>query len=194
MALAQMRFRFRGVSFSVATVLTVATSAAAQGRGARRPVDPATPSAPHERMTFFEGTWSMEPGGYFKSGAAPQTAHEETCAWLAGGRRHMVCRSWRAGADSTKRESIYILSYRDADSTYVSHFAFAGGANLVYYGRVEGDRWVMNLQPPPRWPANERLRTIITAVPGGGLRFVEEHSVDGGPWTITEDYRYRRVR
>jgi hypothetical protein len=51
----------------------------------------------------------------------------------------------------------------------------------------------MNLQPTPLWPANHRLRTIITAVPEG-LRYVEESSVDRGPWKITEDYRQKRVR
>jgi hypothetical protein len=181
--------------FVLLTGLILPLQAAAQDARPRRPADPLVPSRPHERMSFFEGTWSMEPGGYFKGGGrTPSTAHEETCAWLPGGRRHMICRSWRERAgDSTRREAIYILSYREADSTYVAHFAFSNGANLVYHGRPEGDRWIMNLQPTPLWPANERLRTIITAVPGG-LRYVEEHSVDGGPWAITEDYRHRRVR
>jgi hypothetical protein len=145
-------------------------------------------------MTLFEGTWSQEPGGYFKSGGTTPAGHEETCGWLPGGRRHMVCRAWREETKGApRREAIQILSYREADSTYIARFAFPGGATLEYHGRIEGDRWVMNLQPGPNWPANQRLRTIITAVPGG-LRYVEEHSVDGGPWTITEDYRHRRVR
>jgi hypothetical protein len=92
-----------------------------------------------------------------------------------------------------RREAIQILSYREADSMDITRFAFPGGATLEYHGRIEGDRWVMHLQPGPNWPANQLLRTIITAVPGG-LRYVEEHSVDGGPWTLTEDYRHRRVR
>lgn len=141
--------------------------AGAQDPRPPRRSDPSVPSPPHERMTLFEGTWS---------------------------RRHMVCRAWREETKGApRREAIQILSYREADSTYIARFAFPGGATLEYHGRIEGDRWVMNLQPGPNWPANQRLRTIITAVPGG-LRYVEEHSVDGGPWTITEDYRHRRVR
>ena len=81
----------------------------------------------------------------------------------------------------------------ERDSTYVAHHAFADGTTFTYHGRIEGDRWIMNLQPTPFWPANQRLREIITPVPGG-MRYVEELSVDGGPWKVTEDYRQRKVR
>ena len=164
-----------------------------QNDRAKRP-DPLAISAPHEKMAFFEGTWSMEPGAWFKGGGTGPTQHEETCAWLGGGRRHMVCRSWRTrGTDTVRRESIYTLSYRERDSTYLAHFAFAGGETLTYTGRLDGDRWVMNLQSTPLLPSNLRLRTIITRV-GTSVRYVEEASEDGGPWSVTEDYRYRRVR
>jgi hypothetical protein len=81
----------------------------------------------------------------------------------------------------------------DRMAAYVAHHAFAGGATLTYDGIIKGDRWVMNRQPTPFWPANERHRTIITPVPNG-MRYIEEHSVDGGPWKVTEDYRYRKLR
>jgi hypothetical protein len=145
-------------------------------------------------MKLFEGTWVPVPGAQAKSGATPSPTAQETCAWLSGGRRHMVCRTtYTVEGLSAPRESMYILSYREADSTYIAHFAFPGGDNLLYHGRLEGDRWVMDLQPTPLLPANKRLREIITVVPEG-LRYVEEQSVDGGPWTITEDYRRRRIR
>lgn len=184
-------FHMAGVTLALHLL---SSSASGQNASPARPADPLVPSAPHERMTFFEGTWAMEPGAYFKSGAPPSSAHEETCAWLAGGRRHMVCRSWRERpGDGVRREAIYILSYDEHDAAYIAHFAFAGGATLTYRGRVEDDRWVMDMQPTPLLPPNDRFRTTITKLPSG-LRFIEEHSVGGGPWTVTEDYRYRRVR
>ena len=145
--------------------------------------DPSAVSTPHEKMTFFEGTWSVEPG-----------AHEETCAWLSGGRRHMVCRSWRQRPGETvRRERIQILSYQQHNATYLAHFAFPNGDTVTYIGRVDGDRWVMDMQPSPLLPSNERFREIITKV-GDSLRFVEERSVNGGAWSITEDYQSRRIR
>ena len=159
----------------------------------RRARDPAEPSPPHERMAVFEGTWAVAPGAWFESGPQPPGTSEDTCAWLPGGRRHMVCRRWiQAEGSDVRRESIQVLSYRGRDSTYVSHLAFPTGATLTYHGRIEGERWVMNLQPSPHFPPNLRLRTIITQEQDG-LRFIEEASEDGGAWRKTEDYRYQRV-
>ena len=172
----------------------LSSPAAAQDSRPRRSADPAMPNPAHERMKLFEGTWVPVPDAYLKSGARPSPTSQETCAWLSGGRRHMVCRTtYTVEGYSVPRESMYVLSYREADSTYIAHFAFAGGDNLVYHGRLEGERWVLNLQPTPLLPANKRLREIITVVPEG-LRYVEEQSVDGGPWTVTEDYRRRRIK
>jgi hypothetical protein len=105
----------------------------------------------------------------------------------------MVCRRWTQleGSDA-RREAINIMSFRGRDSTYIAHFAFPDGATLTYHGRIEGERWVMDLQPSPLIPSKVRLRTIITPGPDE-LRFVEEASEEGGAWRITEDYRYRRV-
>ena len=176
-------------------ILALSLTTPAEGQDSIRPArrNPADPSAPHERMAVFEGTWTMAPGAYFESGPQPAGQGEETCAWLPGGRRHMVCRRWtqREGSD-VRREAINVMSYRGRDSTYIAHFAFPDGQTLTYHGRIEGERWVMNLQPTPLFPATLRLRTIITSEPDG-LRFVEEASEDGGAWRVTEDYRYRRV-
>jgi hypothetical protein len=176
------------------TLMTLAQPSHATAQNSSpRPRDPAEPNAAHERMTFFEGTWTTDGKPDAANGAPAPSDFEETCAWLAGGRRHMVCRSSsRSAGGAPARESLYMLSYRNRDSTYIAHFAFPGGSTLTYHGKLEGERWVMNLQPTPFWPANNRLRTIITAVPEG-LRYVEESSVDGGPWKVTEDYRRIRV-
>lgn len=156
--------------------------------------DPMAPSAPHERMIAFEGTWTTDGQPDAANGIPAPAAYEETCTWLAGARRHMVCRSWtELTAGAPRRERLFVLSYRGADSTYIAHLAFPSGATLTYEGRPDGNRWIMNLLPTPRWPPNQRLRTIIHANPDE-LRFVEESSVDGGAWEVTEDYRLRRVR
>lgn len=190
-----MNFRVPFGRFAASAVLAGCLhplGAIAQNSPPRRS-DPSVASAPHEKMTFFEGTWSVEPDAEVKRGTTTPS-HEETCAWLPGGRRHMVCRSWRQRPGETvRRETIQVLSYQEHNGTYLAHFAFPSGDIVTYVGRVEGNRWVMDMQPSPLLPPNERFRETITKV-GNGLRFVEERSVDGGPWTITEDYRYRRVK
>jgi hypothetical protein len=167
--------------------------AAGSSQDPARPAPVDSASLPYERMAFFEGTWELQPGG-IPASIAKQAGRLETCGWLPGGRHHMICRTYRtaAGGGAT-RESMSILSYREEDSTYIQYFAFPGGANLMYHGRLDGDRWVMEMQPSPLLQKNLRFRMIITPVEGG-IRFVEERSKEGGPWAVTEDFRYRRVK
>jgi hypothetical protein len=183
-----------GVAGMVAMLFLLPLEALEQNAPRATPAPPSAPSAPHERMVLFEGTWTMQPNPYFKGQPAgtPVGAGEETCAWLPGGRRHMVCRSWRE-RDGVRREAMYILSYRAQENIYIAHHAFPDGANLTYHGRIDGERWVMDMVSAPNLRPNQRFRTIITKVPDG-LRYVEELSIDEGPWQITEDYRLRRVK
>ena len=156
-----------------------------------KPKDAMAPSAPHERLNVFEGTW--EPEGAVPAGTAQQAAARETCEWLTGGRRHLICRVKYQTPEGVTRERTHILSYRVEDSTYIAYFTFPSGDNLLYHGRVEGDRWIMDMQPSPLLPGNKRFREIITPTENG-FRYVEEASTDGGPWRVTEDYRMRRVK
>ena len=178
---------------TLAVTVSFTTAAVAQDSAARPRRDPSEPSAAHERMAVFEGTWTLAPDSAAERATTTPAKHEETCTWLVGGRRHMVCRSWTEAGNGVRREAIQVMSYRGRDSTYVSHLAFPGGATLTYHGRIEGARWIMNLEPNPSTPANLRIRTIITPEPDA-LHFVEEASEDGGAWQVTEDYRHLRVR
>jgi hypothetical protein len=49
--------------------------------------DPSVPREPHERMTFFEGTWTTDGKPDAANGNPAPVGHEETCGWLPGGRR-----------------------------------------------------------------------------------------------------------
>ena len=177
-----------GASLLIAAMMI----AAGPAQDAVKAQDSMAPSAPHERLTVFEGTWERD-HGTIPAGAAPQPPERETCEWLTGGRRHMICRLRYQKPEGVTRERTHILSYRAEDATYLVYFAFPSGDNLLYHGRVEGDHWIMDMQPSPLLPKNKRFREIITPTENG-LRFVEEASTDGGPWTVTEDYRMRRVK
>jgi hypothetical protein len=181
-------------SLAVVALLLLSAVAFAQSTSPARPRSPSEPSVPHERMTFFEGTWSAEPKGSIKGKPADNSipAHEETCAWMPGGRRHMICRGWRV-RDGVRSDAMYIMSYREEGDIYIVHHAFPSGDTVTYHGTLDGERWVMDMVSAPGLRKTHRLREIITAVPEG-VRYVEERSVDGGPWEVTEDYRFRRVK
>ena len=162
-------------------------AAAAQGTSApRRANTPATPSPAHERLAAFEGTWTL-------IGSASDLASRDTCAWLSGGRRHMVCRR-TTESSAGAREEMMIYSYRRSDSTYTVTVLLSGGQVWSYAGRPEGDRWVFYLANS-RPDAPQRLRQVI-ATSADTLHFVEEVSQNGGPWRLTdasEDYKYVRA-
>lgn len=104
----------------------------------------------------------------------------------------MICRSWRE-RDGLRNDAMYIMSYREEDDTYIVHHAFGGGAAVTYHGKFDGERWLLDMVSAPGLPKTHRFREIITAVPGG-IRYVEERSINGGPWEVTEDFRHRRVK
>ena len=171
----------------MAALLIATAESAGQGTSpASRPTSPTTPSPPHERLAAFEGTWT-------KSGSASDRASRDTCAWLAGGRRHMICRRATRSSAGTQ-EQMMIYSYRRSDSTYTVTALLSGGQVWNYAGRPEGDRWVFYLANT-RPDAPQRLRQVIAASTDT-LHFVEEVSDNGGPWRLTdasEDYKYVRT-
>jgi hypothetical protein len=145
-----------------------------------------SPRPAHERLAVFEGTWTRPdlPAGQ---------SFRETCAWLAEGRRHMICRQ-RREAPSGAMEQVVIYSYRGADAMYLVTVLLAGGQVWRYEGQLEGDRWVLNLvSARPNSP--QRLRQVV--IPAGDtIRFMEEVSENGGPWRLSdpsEDYSHVRV-
>jgi hypothetical protein len=152
-----------------------------------RPNAPTTPRPAHERLAAFEGEWIM-------AGSTGDSSPRDSCAWLAGGRRHMVCRRLTQAADGA-REQMMIYSYRGSDSTYTVTVLLAGGQLWSYAGRPVGNRWELNLTSVlPDAPL--RLRQVIVAS-SDTLHFVEEVSESGGPWRLTdpsEDHKYVRVR
>lgn len=142
---------------------------------------PMTPSPPHEALSFFEGSWTIE------ERPAPQE-FVEACAWLPAGRRHMVCRStWLAASGA--REGWSIFSYRAADSTYLYHGLRAGGAVEPMQGRQLPDGWEF-LSEAGVGAERQRMRVVITQLAAQRFRLVASAATGDGPWEVvgTEHY------
>jgi hypothetical protein len=157
------------------------TFAAITLAGFAQATPPPQQGRPVERLSVFEGTWGRE--------GTPTDKFKETCAWLAGGRRHLVCDTETQRPDGASR-MLRVHSYRGG--TYTVFVAIGDGPTMTYAGGSDGDRWIFNLQSDR--PDNpQRLRQIITPTKDR-IRFVEESSENGGPWKTTEDYSYVRVK
>lgn len=179
--------------FLAAIMLGAAAMASAQllppRGGPLPPGATAVTEDPHERLRFFEGRWEVV--------GLPAGRHfEETCEWLSGERRHLVCRARTttsgagAGAAAGADHSMSVLSYRPSDATYQYHGFTSDGAVHTMQGRRSGDVWQFSGEDSSG--GTSRRRTRMTIIPGGERSFVlqQETSIGNGPWQREPDVRY----
>lgn len=168
-----------------------ATLAAAPSLGAQPAApapSPATPSAPHERLAFFEGEWTVEE-------LPAARAFRERCAWLEGGRRHVVCRSRSKSAAGEWREGLSMFSFRPADSSYVYYGLRPGGVTQQLVGRATADGAGWEFQGEEgAGPARQRTLVRIARLPGGRFRFVERTALGDAAFAGADTIHYRPAR
>lgn len=158
-------------------VVTVAT---AQSAAVPRPLDH---SPPHERLGFFEGSWTT-------ADATPEEGFLEVCAWLAEGRRHMVCKS-RWNTSSGPREGLSVFSYDSANEEYVYNGFRAGGSHVIQRGSEQGGRWQFRSE---RGNGADRLRSRVTIEPNDrGFTLLSETSKGDEPFRAGAKVEYLRL-
>ena len=165
----------------LAVACTLATSSAcATVHAQAAPPDAPTPA--HERLTFFEGTWTVKE-------VPPERRYRETCAFMEGGRRHMVCRTRSIAASGRLRESMSIFSYDPTDSTYLYYGLRSGGAVETLRGRPSEGGWRFSGERG-EGPARVRVLVTISRVPGGQFRLVEQTAAGDAPFGAGEAVHY----
>lgn len=145
---------------------------------------PATPSEPHEALAFFEGTWTT-------SDSTPEDDFKETCAWLAEGRRHMVCRSsWRT--ETGRRDGLSIFSYDLASNEYRYHGFRSGGAVVTHKGQRLPNGWLFTSD---RGAGADRIQTRVTIekTAEGRFSFLSENAKGDSPWVMAAKFEYVRA-
>lgn len=143
---------------------------------------PDTPLPEYEALAFFEGTWTI-------AELPPEQEFLETCAWLPGGRRHMVCRSRFRAADGTLREGLSLFSYDPETGTYHYYGLRPSGAIETNRGTFDGARWIFTGEER-RGETVRRRRITIRRAEGDGFHFLEESSDEDGSWRAEEACRY----
>ena len=161
----------------------------ALGAQATRPAaSPMVPSAAHERLAFFEGLWTVEELPVARE-------FRERCAWLDGGRRHMVCRSRSRSAAGEWREGLSMFSYRPADSSYAYYGLRPGGATQALLGRTteDGRQWEFQGEEGAG-PSRTRTLVRISSLPGGRFLLVEQSALGDAPFVAADTVHYRAAR
>src|SRR5438132_706537 len=92
--------------------------------GAESP-SPAEYSEPHEALAFYEGTWTKPD---------KNDGYKETCTWLDGRRRHMICRA-TLPTPTGMREALGVYSYDEESRQYLSHGFSGNGRILIEKGQ-----------------------------------------------------------
>jgi hypothetical protein len=181
------RTPFRALLFAVLIGAPGALLAQATAPGAA-PSGPASVSPPHERLAFFEGLWTVEE-------VPPAREFRERCAWMEGGRRHMICRSRSRNAAGVWREGLSMFSYRPADSAYVYYGLRSSGAAQMLTGRVDapGEYWEFRGEEG-QGAARERTLVRIAKLAGGRFRFVEQVARGDAPFASADTVHYRPAR
>lgn len=156
--------------------------AAAQG------ASPAAASEPHERLAFFEGLWSIDE-------VPPTREFRERCAWLEGGRRHMVCRSRSKSAAGEWREGLSMFSYQPADGSYVYYGLRPSGATQALVGGPTADRngWEFRGEEGTG-AARVRTHVQIMRLSDGRIRFTAQTASGDVPFDAADTVHYRAAR
>lgn len=162
-----------------------ARSLQGQAASGARPASPSQPSAPHERLTFFEGVWTVEE-------LPAERGYRERCSWMEGGRRHMVCRNRSRSAEGDWREGLSMFSYRAMDSTYLYYGLGRSGGTQQLLGRAAPDGAVWEFTGDET-TSEGRVRTLVRIVrlPNGRFRFVEQTARGDAPFTTADTIHYR---
>jgi hypothetical protein len=145
---------------------------------------PTTPSEPHEALAFFEGTWTT-------SDSKPEDDFKEICAWLAEGRRHMVCRSrWKS--EVGRREGLSIFSYDPSFNEYRYHGFRAGGAVVTHKGQRLPQGWLFTSD---RGSGDDRIQSRVTIERTAKDRFsfLSESAKGEKSWSVGAKFEYVRI-
>ncbi|MEO6363868.1 MAG: hypothetical protein ABIO71_11605, partial [Caldimonas sp.] len=150
----------------------------------RSPPSPLGYSEPHEALAFYEGTWT-----------SLDKKHEdlqETCSWLAGGRRHIVCKTRKQTATGP-RETLGVYSYDEAKGEYVAFTFSVRGAVIIERGQRIPSGFHFTSE---NGTGADRVRTRFTIVEaaGGRVNTVVESAKGEGPWVVEEKRVYLRTR
>lgn len=172
--------------------LLVAFFACAMAVEAQAPAGPPKPSPENKRLGVFVGKWSgsgeMKPGPW---GPGGKTSWTETCEWFAGG-FSVVCHADSKGPMGDSK-GLFILGYNADDKEYV-YFGIesAMGTPETSRGTVRGSTWSWAGEAKMGGKMVKSKFTIIEESKNT-FTFKGESSVDGGPWSVTEEGRSTRA-
>jgi hypothetical protein len=122
--------------YLVALIVSLTTAASPT----QEPAPPPKPGPAHEKLAYFVGKWTSQ--GDIKAsafGPAGKYTFTETCDWLAG-KFAILCKD-DGSMMGGEFHGLNILSYDQAQNSYIYFQTNNWGENDYYRGSVQGDTW-----------------------------------------------------
>jgi hypothetical protein len=154
---------------------------------AQEPTRLPQPSAEHNKLGIFVGTWKdeaeMKPGPLGGGGRVSLT---QTCEWFTGG-FSIVCHTDTL-AHTGVLKTLTVLTYDPEEKVYRLHELNSAGWSNSAKGTVDGDTWVFDSESKIGGKLVRTRSTIKLSSPDSAT-MKSEMSVDGGPWTLVMELK-----
>ena len=164
------------------TLGVVLVSFAIVGVPAEEPAGPPQPTAQHEEMAMWVGTWAgsgeMKPGPFGPGGPMTWT---EKCDWFEGSHFHVVCRSEGSGPMGPSK-GLGIMGYDPEKQVYTHYGIDTNGWVGHSAGTREGKTWTYRSEETMGGQTYHSRMTMTLESPTR-LSFTWAMSEDGENWT-----------
>ena len=165
----------------IVLLLTLAVPCLAFGQAQTAP--PPKPGPEVQPLGYWVGTWKYE---------ATKSSSIFTCEWFTGGFT-LMCRGEGTNA-SGKFSNLQLMTYDSGAKAYTIHMASSTEAGLfVAAGSLAGSTWTWDWTGTFDGKPAKYHRTIVQVSPTSATSKIER-SVDGGPWTVTGEATYTKVK
>lgn len=137
-------------------------------------------TAEQQLLSIFKGHWTIE---------GSESTYLEICDWIQG--NHIQCLSTSKEKEGTD-SSISYLTYSASEKTYIYYGLYGSGSSRTLRGNWVTDKFVLEGQ---RLTADKKTKWRVTIKPiNKDMHFMQEVSVNDGPWETNADFMYKRVQ
>jgi hypothetical protein len=138
------------------------------------------PTEEQQLLSVFKGHWTIE---------GSESSYLEICDWIQG--NHIQCISTskeKEGIDS----SVSYLTYSSSEKIYIYYGLYGSGSSRTLRGNWVTDKFILEGQG---LTAGKKTKWKVTITPvDKDLHFVQEVSVNEGPWEKNADFMYKRLQ
>ena len=144
-----------------------------------------TPSAEHQKLGFWIGTWEIEGRTVETPFWTPGEFHATMNAEWFEGKFHVICRYKWGGAWGDYSE-LNILGFDAAVGEYYRYAIDGYGTGNHFKGTMKENVWTYLADTNIEGKAVKYRWTVVDESPGL-IMWKSEMSIDGGPWILAGD-------